>query len=144
MVAKLITIIGSTQKYPLILQFDQDELFSDLGEAQKQIAELRKHGAEIAVRNFGLSAYSDTLLKRLDINQLSLHPELTALLSTDKGLTELQAKIDAYNEVKPLEMLLTQLNDMNSFASAWNVNARFLQGDYFQKKLDNLIDGQDH
>ena len=144
LVAKLITIIGSTQKYPLILQFDQDELFSDLGEAQKQIAELRKHGAEIAVRNFGLSAYSDTLLKRLDINQLSLHPELTALLSTDKGFTELQAKIDAYNEVKPLEMLLTQLNDMNSFASAWNVNARFLQGDYFQKKLDNLIDGQDH
>lgn len=144
LVAKLITIIGSTQKYPLILQFDQDELFTDLGEAQKQIAELRKHGAEIAVRNFGLSAYSDTLLKRLDIHQLSLHPELTLLLNTDKGLSELQAKIDGYNEVKPIEMLLTQLNDMNSFASAWNVNARFLQGDYFQKKLDNLIDVQDH
>lgn len=32
---------------------------------------------------------------------------------------------------------------MGSFANAWNVEARFLQGEYFQKKLDHLTDVQD-
>lgn len=39
--------------------------------------------------------------------------------------------------------MLRDLNDMTSFANAWNVDARFIQGDYFQKKLDHLIDVQD-
>ena len=39
--------------------------------------------------------------------------------------------------------MLRELNDMTLFANAWNVDARFIQGDYFQKKLDHLIDVQD-
>jgi hypothetical protein len=45
--------------------------------------------------------------------------------------------------MKSVEILLTDLNDMNLFANAWNVEARFLQGNYFQKKLDRLTDVQD-
>jgi len=41
-------------------------------------------------------------------------------------------------------MILPMLNNMNTFANAWNIDVRYLQGDYFQKKLDHLIDGQDH
>ena len=44
---------------------------------------------------------------------------------------------------KQVEILLTELNDMSLFANAWNVEARFLQGNYFQKKLDRLTDVQD-
>jgi hypothetical protein len=45
--------------------------------------------------------------------------------------------------VKPVGILLADLNDMNLFANAWNVEARFLQGRYFQKRLDRLTDVQD-
>jgi hypothetical protein len=44
--------------------------------------------------------------------------------------------------VKPIGILLADLNDMNLFANAWNVEARFYK-DYFQKKLDRLTDVQD-
>lgn len=32
---------------------------------------------------------------------------------------------------------------MNLFANAWNIEARYLEGNYFQKKLEFLTDVQD-
>ena len=55
----------------------------------------------------------------------------------------LQEKILHFIAEKQVEILLTELNDMSLFANAWNVEARFLQGNYFQKKLDRLTDVQD-
>ena len=55
----------------------------------------------------------------------------------------LQEKILHFIAEKQVEIFLTELNDMNQFANAWNVEARFLQGNYFQKKLDRLTDVQD-
>ena len=45
--------------------------------------------------------------------------------------------------IKPLVFLLKNLNDMNAFANAWHVDVRFIQGDYFQKRMDHLTDVQD-
>lgn len=56
---------------------------------------------------------------------------------------ELQEKVAVYHQLKNIQIMLRDLNDMTSFANAWNVDARFIQGDYFQKKLDHLIDVQD-
>jgi hypothetical protein len=58
-------------------------------------------------------------------------------------MAKLQEKILNFIGMKSVEILLTDLNDMNLFANAWNVEARFLQGNYFQKKLDRLTDVQD-
>ena len=58
-------------------------------------------------------------------------------------MATLQEKILHFIAQKPVEILLIELNDMNQFANAWNVEARFLQGNYFQKKLDRLTDVQD-
>ncbi len=74
---------------------------------------------------------------------MTLHSELTKKLATDDSATRLQEQLSIYSEIKPVEVLLRDLNDMNLFANAWNVDARFIQGDYFQKKLDHLIDVQD-
>ena len=65
------------------------------------------------------------------------------LLASEKDMAKLQEKILNFIGMKSVEILLTDLNDMNLFANAWNVEARFLQGNYFQKKLDRLTDVQD-
>ena len=142
-VAKLITIIGSSAEYPLILQFSEEDIHQQIDEAQKKITQLRAHGAQISMRNFGRSMYSETLLKQIDIDCLALHTDLTQMLSDEATAQELNEKLLAFQEIRPSLMLLRELNDMNLFANAWNVEARFIQGDYFQKKLDQLIDVQD-
>ena len=65
------------------------------------------------------------------------------MLSSDTNTEELQEKVAVYHQLKNIQIMLRDLNDMTSFANAWNVDARFIQGDYFQKKLDHLIDVQD-
>lgn len=143
LIAKLLTIIGSKQAHPLILQFSELALQQNLSQAQPQIALLRQHGAEISIRNFGNSLYSESILNQIDTQYLSFDNRLTKQLASDKDMATLQEKILHFIGIKSVEILLIDLNDMNLFANAWNVEARFLQGNYFQKKLDRLTDVQD-
>jgi EAL domain-containing protein (putative c-di-GMP-specific phosphodiesterase class I)/PAS domain-containing protein len=141
--AKLLTIIGSKQAHPLVLQFSEQALQQNLSQAQPQIALLRQHGAEISIRNFGDSLYSDSILQQIDTQYLSFNHKLAKMLSSEKDIAVLQEKILHFIAMKSVEILLIDLNDMNLFANAWNVEARYLQGNYFQKKLDRLTDVQD-
>ncbi|MDR7015026.1 EAL domain-containing protein [Acinetobacter sp. 3657] len=143
LVAKLLTIIGSKQAHPIILQFSEQALQQNLTQAQPQIALLRQYGAEVAIRGFGNSIYSDTILQQIDTQYVSFHPSLSKMLASDKEMVALQEKVLHFIAQKPVEIFLNELNDMNLFANAWNVESRFLQGNYFQKKLDRLTDVQD-
>ena len=143
LVAKLLTIIGSKQAHPIILQFSEQALQQNLTQAQPQIALLRQYGAEVAIRDFGNSIYSDTILQQIDTQYVSFHPTLSKMLASDKEMVALQEKVLHFIAQKPVEIFLNELNDMNLFANAWNVESRFLQGNYFQKKLDRLTDVQD-
>ena len=142
-ISKLITIIRSKLKHPLILQFSEEDITQNISDAQKYIAQLRQCGAEVSLRDFGNTIYSESMLRQLDVNCLTLHPDLTKMLQAEKSTQELQEKLNVFQEIKPGEIMLRDLNDMTLFANAWNVDARFIQGDYFQKKLDHLIDVQD-
>jgi len=142
-ISKLITIIRSKLKHPLILQFSEEDINQNISDAQKHIAQLRQFGAEVSLRDFGNTIYSESILRQLDVNCLTLHPKLTKMLQAEKTTQELQEKLSSFHEIKPGEIMLRDLNDMTLFANAWNVDARFIQGDYFQKKLDHLIDVQD-
>ena len=143
LVAKLLTIIGSKQAHPLIVQFSEHSLQQNLSQAQQQVALLRQYGAEVSIRNFGDSLYSESILTQIDTQYLCLHSKLSKMLASEKDMAKLQEKILNFIGMKSVEILLTDLNDMNLFANAWNVEARFLQGNYFQKKLDRLTDVQD-
>lgn len=143
LVAKLITIVGSKFENPLILQFDEQDIVQNIGQAQRAIQALRGHGAEISVRGFGSTISSEAILKQTDINLLCLDLKFSEMLNNDTSLAELQKKIQTYIAIKPVEILVKGLNDMGTFANAWNIDARFLQGEYFQKKLDHLTDVQD-
>ncbi|WP_034588578.1 EAL domain-containing protein [Acinetobacter sp. HR7] len=140
-ISKLITIIRSKLQHPLTLQFAEEDILLNREDAQKYLRILRDHGAEISIREFGHSMYSEILLREMDTNMVTIHPELATKLNTKTE--ELQEKISGFLEIKPVNVLLRELNDMTSFANAWNVDARFIQGDYFQKKLDHLIDVQE-
>ncbi|WPP71004.1 EAL domain-containing protein [Acinetobacter pittii] len=143
LISKLLTIIGSKLESPLVLQFSEQAIQPHLAIAQQHIARLRQHGAEVSIRDFSSSMYSESILQQLDVQYLKLQSKKTELLNSDDGLVRLQEKVLNYLTVKPVGILLSELNDMNSFANAWNVEARFLQGQYFQKKLDRLTDVQD-
>lgn len=143
LISKLLTIIGSKQESPLVLQFSEQAIQPHLAIVQQQIARLRQHGAEISIRDFTSSIYSESILQQLDVQYLKLQSKKTELLNSDAGLEQLQEKVLNYLTVKPVGILLADLNDMNLFANAWNVEARFLQGRYFQNKLDRLTDVQD-
>ena len=142
-ISKLITIVRSKLSHPLILQFSEEDLTQNISDAQKHITQLRQFGAEVSLRDFGNTIYSESAVRQLDINCLTLHHTLTEMLNTEQSTEELQEKIKTFQEIKPVEIMLRELNDMTLFANAWNVDARFIQGDYFQKKLDHLIDVQD-
>ena len=142
-ISKLITIVRSKLKHPLILQFSEEDISQNISDTQKHIAQLRQFGAEVSLRDFGNTIYSESMLRQLDVNCLTLHQNLTKMLKTEKTMQELQEKLSSFQEIKPGEIMLRDLNDMTLFANAWNVDARFIQGDYFQKKLDHLIDVQD-
>ncbi len=137
LISKLLTIIGSKLESPLVLQFSEQAIQPHLPIAQQHIARLRQHGAEISIRDFSSSMYSESILQQLDVQYLKLQSKKTELLNSDDGLTRLQEKVLNYLTVKPVGILLSDLDDMNLFANAWNVETRFLQGRYFQK---NLID----
>lgn len=143
LISKLLTIIGSKQESPLVLQFSEQAIQPHLTIVQQNIARLRQHGAEISIRDFTSSIYSESILQQLDVQYLKLQSKKTELLNSDVGLVQLQEKVLNYLTVKPIGILLADLDDMNLFANAWNVEARFLQGRYFQKKLDRLTDVQD-
>lgn len=143
LISKLLTIIGSKQESPLVLQFSEQAIQPHLAIVQQHIARLRQHGAEISIRDFTSSIYSESILQQLDVQYLKLQSKKTELLNSDAGLAQLQEKVLNYLTVKPAGILIADLNDMNLFANAWNVEARFLQGRYFQKKLDRLTDVQD-
>lgn len=143
LLSKLITIVGSRATHPLILQFSEEDFAKNLIESSKAVKVLRDHGADIAIRGFGATMSSDALLTQTDIAYFTLDEKLAKMLHNDKEMKKLQQQIEAFSSVKPIEMILKGLNDMSAFANAWNVDARFLQGDYFQKKLDHLTDVQD-
>ena len=143
LVTKLITIIGSSVENPLILQFNEEDIHINLADAQKQIQLLIASGAEISLRKFGTAAYSSSLLKHITIQYVCLDEQFATKLEHEESQEELTHQLTSFQEIQDFEIILRDLNNMNLFANAWNVNARFIQGDYFQKKLDHLIDVQE-
>ncbi|MFX4646980.1 diguanylate phosphodiesterase, partial [Acinetobacter baumannii] len=67
LISKLLTIIGSKLECPLILQFSEQALQHYLPTVQPLIGRLRQHGAEVSIRDFASSIYSDSILQQLDI-----------------------------------------------------------------------------
>ena len=139
LVTKLLSIVGSQEQRPVWLQFSEQDLSTHFAEAQRQITILHEHGANISARDFGYSMYSESILKQIELSIVSLHDDLVLALHNDNQTLELQQRLNEFYEIKHVDILLHGLDDMTLFANSWNLDARFIQGDYFQKKLDHLV-----
>ncbi|WP_432525420.1 EAL domain-containing protein [Moraxella sp. ZY21109] len=140
LVGKLAKMIGGQQQRPLVLQFSEKALSENVGISQHYIAELKKQGVDIAVRGFGTLLLSKTILERIPMDIIGLHTDFNKQVHDTNGAAELQEKMNEFKEICPnANFVLHDLDDMNSFANAWNVEARFIKSAYFQKKMDNLV-----
>lgn len=140
LVGKLAKMIGGQQPRPLVLQFSEQALSENIGISQHYVTELKKQGVDIAVRGFGTLLLSKTILERVPIDIIGLHTDFNKKVHDTNGAVELQEKMNEFKEIVPnAQFTLHQLDDMNSFANAWNVDARFIGSAYFQKKMDHLV-----
>lgn len=143
LVSKVSKMIGGRQEFPLVLQFSEKAISENVGIAQHHLQVLKQNGVQLAVRDFGNLLLSNTILERIPFDYVGLARSFTKMINKEDDVAELQAKIDAFMEIREVSMSLHGLDDMNSFANAWNVSARYIQGDYFQKKMDHLVDVND-
>lgn len=140
---KLLSIVRSKHS-ALVLQFPAIELFQHLDYVKDTLQTLAAQGILISVRHLDMNRESLTLLQQVKLDLCRLEEGLTKKLGNEAALQEFQQTIEQYKSINPVDMILPRLNDMSSFANAWNVDVRYLQGDYFQKQMDALVDVQGH
>lgn len=131
------------QNTPLILQFDYTKCINHIDSMQMLMRELKLLDLKISLKNVALDAQFEPILQLLDLDYLLLAPQTAQMLNNEHQQSVLQKQIMNYLEIKDVDIVLSKLDDMNMFANAWNIEARFLQGNYFQKPLDHLTDVQD-
>ncbi len=131
------------QHTPLILQFDYAKCINQIDSLQMLISELKHLDLKISLKNVAIDAQFEPILQRLDLDYLLLTPQTAQMLNNEHQQSILQKQIMNYLEIKDVDIVLGKLDDMNVFANAWNIETRFLQGNYFQKPLDHLTDVQD-
>ncbi|MCH4247267.1 MAG: EAL domain-containing protein [Acinetobacter populi] len=141
LLSKLVNLINSKYTRPLILQFEEQDILANITGTAKFIQAIQDYNIGIAVANFGQSIYCVNILQQLKISFAKLAPEFTAQLLHDDSLVELQEKLDSFKQYDhDVKFLISELNDMTLFANAWNIDVRYLQGDYFQAKQNHFLD----
>ncbi len=140
LLSKLVNLINSKYNRPLILQFKEEDVLTNLEMAVKFTQAVQELNMGITIRDFGQSAYCINILQKLKFMFAKLSPEFSHKLSSDDGLVELQETLDSYKEHSAdARFLISGLNDMTLFANAWNVDVRYLQGNYFQAKQEQFV-----
>ena len=140
LLSKLVNLINSKYTRPLMLQLNEQDVLTNLDHAAKFLQIVQEQNIGITIADFGRSMYCVNILQQLKIKFAKLTPDFTALLQNDDGLVELQEKITGYKEHnEDVLFLLSELNDMNAFANAWNVDTRYLQGNYYQAKQADFV-----
>ncbi|OUY08090.1 EAL domain-containing protein [Acinetobacter populi] len=141
LLSKLVNLINSKYTRPLILQFEEQDILANISGTAKFIQAIQDYNIGIAVTNFGQSIYCVNILQQLKISFAKLAPEFTVQLLHDDSLVELQEKLDSFKQYDhDVKFLISELNDMTLFANAWNIDVRYLQGDYFQAKQNHFLD----
>lgn len=141
LLSKLVNLINSKYTRPLILQLREQDMIRDLEVSKRFGKALLDNNIGLSVKDFGSSVYSVNLLQSVPMKFARLAEEFTEQLKDDEKLVELQEKLDAFKELNAETQFLIQgLDDMSAFANAWNVDVRYLQGNYFQAKQSNFLD----
>ena len=137
---KLVGLINSKYAKPLILQINEADILMNKDQNTQAIKSIQEQGIDVAIAEFGDSIYSVHLLQQLNLAFAKLTKNFTLQLQNDESMVELQEKIDQFREHNSaIRFLISHLDDMTSFANAWNVDVRYLQGDYYQPKQKEFV-----
>lgn len=141
LLTKLVNLINSKYTRPLILQFQEEDILTNMDTACRFIQTIQDYGVGVTISDFGQSAYCINILQQITPSFAKLSVEFSQHLLSDDGMVELQEKLDHFKEHNPdVKFLISHLDDMTSFANAWNVDVRYLQGNYFQTKQTEFLD----
>src|SRR5690606_23437776 len=99
-ISKLITIIRSKVRHPLILQFSEEDILLNLNISEEVYFQNQQHGYElllvlhergelIALHNFSQLLNRPNLLRELEKNGVSSHSNLTQILKIKTGVEQL-------------------------------------------------------
>ena len=140
---KLTNLINSKYNRPLILQFNEHDILKNFDIAQSFFSTAYDHNIGIFISEFGQSAQSHQILQHLTFKAVKLSQQYSKKLASDDGIIELQEKIADFRAICPeLQCMLGDLDQELDFVNAWNVDARYLQGDYFQTSQPEIINSQ--
>jgi EAL domain-containing protein (putative c-di-GMP-specific phosphodiesterase class I)/PAS domain-containing protein len=143
LLTKLIALVNAKYAQPIYLQLKESDLALRMDSSLRFVQFAREHGFGLTIYDFGISEFSPMVLSKLDVHHVQLSPQLSLLLGSDDGLVELQTRIDDLKlQIPDIRLFATELNDMTAFANAWNVDIRYLLGDYFQQKQHTILDSR--
>lgn len=140
---QLLSILGSKEQHPIVIQLPFSALNKITPQAQQQLSILHQCGVFISIRNYMPDPQLSSILQKSNVRYLRLNAKFNQDLSVERSALDLQAQIEHAQLPAAIELIMPELNDVNVFANAWNICARYLQGNYFQVKLDRLVDVQD-
>lgn len=140
LLTKLNSLIHSKYTRPLILQFTEQDMLEHI-ETIVKLSHASQEKIGFSVCNFGSTDHSEQILQHVPVKFAKLAASFSRSLETDQGIIEIQTKLDRFRaQSSDTQFLIAHLDDMSAFANAWNVDVRYLQGNYFQAKQPILID----
>lgn len=119
----------------IILQFNALDIINLNLQIHPTWAMLKQMNVGIGLRHFNFNNRKITLLGQIQPKICFMALNLEQILS---NVTQHQYIQDQFSHFKNTDFVIPNLNDMNEFANAWNVDCRYLQGQYFQDKLDQM------
>ncbi|MBF7687480.1 EAL domain-containing protein [Acinetobacter rathckeae] len=119
----------------IILQFNAFDIIHLNLQTHPTWATLKQMNIAIGLRHFNFNNNKIILLNQLQPKICFLALNVEQILSST---TQHQYIQEQFSHFKQIDFVIPELNDMNEFADAWNVDCRYLQGQYFQDKLDHM------
>lgn len=136
-ITQLIRAIGGDTK-ALTLQFNEQDLLDYMVAAKRQFMALDNIDCDYGVYSFGSTTKYDDVLKNLSPKMVRLARSHTKDLEREANLNSLKSLITTIRE-HHVATLVPYIEEAATMSLAWSVGARFLQGDYLQPAMPEMV-----
>ncbi|MBF7682039.1 EAL domain-containing protein [Acinetobacter sp. B5B] len=134
--ATLLQQLPGLNAEKITLQFNALDIIQLNLQIHPTWAALRQMNIGVGLSHFNFNSKEISLLGQIQPKICFMALNLEQILSNG---TQHQYIQEQFNYFKNTDFVIPQLNDMNEFANAWNVDCRYLQGQYFQEKLSQMV-----
>lgn len=143
MVKKLMVALGNPVHVPLVIQFSEANVSTYLQVAKQQFKSLHQAGCHVSISDFGSSLNSKNVLSHVDVDMVKLDKSFMQDLNQEENFKATQNLVNDIQQFNK-QILASYIESTNDVAKAWSLGARYLQGYYFQKPMENLTLNEEH